>query len=157
MFDWVMKSAVAPLILRLALAAVFIIHGSEMVRPEHQWGATWYTHAAEARAKPGEPPEIMEPLRTAPAQMAVAWGEFIGGIALGVGFLTRLAALGLIAIMAGAIYFVHWTHGFDITKGGFEYNVVIIAVCLVLILTGGGTLAVDRFFRLRRKPVVQPK
>ena len=67
------------------------------------------------------------------------------------GFLTRLAALGLIGIMAGAIARVHWEHGFNIVKGGYEYNMLIIVVCIALILTGPGSVAVDRFFHLRRR------
>jgi putative oxidoreductase len=132
------KNVLVPLLLRLALAAVFIFHGVHMVSgPDHEWGAAWMT-----------PPLTPQP---APVQLAVAWGELIGGVALAVGFLTRLAALGLIAIMAGAIATIHLPNGFDIGKGSYEYNVVIIAVCLCLVLGGPGPIAVDRFFRLRRK------
>jgi uncharacterized membrane protein YphA (DoxX/SURF4 family) len=53
--------------------------------------------------------------------------------------------------MAGAIAQVHWQHGFDNRAGGFEYNFLILVVCLALILVGGGNLAVDRVFRLRRR------
>jgi putative oxidoreductase len=156
MFDVMMKSTVVPLILRLALAAVFIYHGSQMISPENNWGAAWANRAAERQSEQtGKPPEVLEPLRNPAAQLAVAWGEFLGGVALALGLLTRLAALGIIVIMAGAIYTVHLPHGFDITQHGYEYNVVIIAVCLALILMGGGTLAADRWVRLRRKPIVR--
>jgi putative oxidoreductase len=84
-------------------------------------------------------------------QVAVAWGELLGGIAMLLGFLTRLAALGLIVIMAGAIALVHWPNGFSIIQGGYEYNIVLIGICIALILTGGGPLAMDRWFRLRPK------
>jgi putative oxidoreductase len=79
----------------------------------------------------------------------VAWGQLLGGVAMLLGFLTRLAALGLIVIMAGAIATVHWEHGFNLLEGGYEYNVVLIGVGLVLLLTGGGNLAADRVFRAR--------
>lgn len=131
------KNALVPLLLRLALAAIFIFHGLDMVSgPDHAWGATW-------NRNPGAPP--------APAQLAVAWGELIGGIALALGFLTRLAAIGIIVIMVGAIATVHWPHGFSITQGGFEYNFAIIIMCLCLVLGGPGPFAVDRVFRLRRQ------
>ncbi len=137
MFSIFCKNTLVPLLLRLALAAIFIFHGLDLVGgPDKQWGASW-NKTSEA------PP--------AAAQLAVAWGELIGGIALGIGFLTRLAALGIIAIMAGAIATVHWPNGFDIRQGGYEYNVAIIAVCLCLVLGGPGPFAVDRFFRLKRK------
>jgi putative oxidoreductase len=131
------KNVLAPLLLRLALAAVFIFHGVKMVSgPDNDMGAAWMRGD-------NAPP--------APVQLAVAWGELVGGVALGVGFLTRLAALGIIAIMAGAIANVHLPHGFDIAQGGYEYNVVIITICVCLVLGGPGPVAVDRFFRLRRK------
>jgi uncharacterized membrane protein YphA (DoxX/SURF4 family) len=153
MIDAVLKNYVVPLILRLGLAAIFIFHGLQLVSQENEWGAAWMTRNVQAQKEKAEkegtaPPEEPPP---APVQMAVAWGELIGGIALALGFLTRLAALGIAAIMVGAIALVHWPHGFDLRQGGFEYNFLIIMVCLALILVGGGYLAVDRFFRLRRK------
>jgi putative oxidoreductase len=143
MLEHFVKNTAVALLLRLALAAIFIYHGVHLVSGEgHQWGAAWMNAAAAEHS--AEPPP-------AAVQLAVAWGELIGGIALGLGFLTRLAALGIIAIMAGAIATVHAPNGFDITKGGYEYNLLIIVVCLVLVLLGGGNLAVDRFLRLRRR------
>jgi putative oxidoreductase len=131
------KTVLVPLLLRLGLAAVFVYHGLHHVGgPENEWGAAW-NKAQDAPA--------------APEQLAVAWGELIGGIALALGFLTRLAALGIAAIMAGAIATVHLDHGFDITQGGYEYNVILIVMCVCLILGGPGPIAVDRFFRLKRK------
>jgi putative oxidoreductase len=137
MFTLFCKNAIVPLLLRFALAAVFIYHGLNLVSTEgNEWGARW-------NKSEGAP--------AAPVQLAVAWGELIGGIALAVGFLTRLAALGIIAIMAGAIALVHWPNGFDIQKHGFEYNFVLIVVSLCLVLCGPGPFAVDRFFRIRRQ------
>jgi putative oxidoreductase len=144
MFEAFVKNTLAALLLRLALAAIFIYHGFHLVGDDgNQWGAAWMN--AEAANHEAQPP-------AAPVQLAVAWGQLLGGIALAVGFLTRLAALGIIAIMAGAIATVHWPNGFDISKGGYEYNMLIVVACLTLLLLGGGTVAVDRFFRLRRKP-----
>src|SRR5262249_38551440 len=131
MFDALAKHTLVPLILRLALAAVFIYHGIDLVSKDG--GTNW------------------NPQQSVPVQVAVAWGQLIGGIALALGFLTRLAALGIAVSMVGAIAPVHWEHGFALRQGGYEYNVVLIAVCVALMLTGGGTLAVDRVFRLRAK------
>jgi putative oxidoreductase len=134
MIDAVTKNTLAPLILRLCLAAVFIYHGMDLV--SKSGGTAWNSEMS------------------VPLQAAVAWGQLLGGIAMLLGFLTRLAAIGLAAIMAGAIATVHLPHGFAINNPegqGYEYNVVLIGICLVLVLTGGGTLAVDRWFRLRRK------
>jgi putative oxidoreductase len=137
MFTAFCKNTLIPLLLRVALAAIFIFHGLNMVGgPDNGWGANW-----------DKRPEA----QPAPVQLAVAWGELIGGVALALGFLTRLAAVGIILIMAGAIATVHWPHGFDIRNGGFEYNFAIIILCLCLVLGGPGPLAVDRFFRFKRK------
>ena len=135
MFDAVAKNTLVPLVLRLALAAIFVFHGAALVKPDTGWGANW----------------MKETPQPAAVQLAVAWGQLIGGIAMALGFLTRLAALGLIAIMGGAIYLVHWPNGFDIRQGGYEFNMLIIAACLALVLMGPGTVAVDRFFRIRRR------
>jgi putative oxidoreductase len=134
MIDSVVKNMVVPVLLRFALAVVFIYHGLSLVSPEKQWGAGWMP---EATPQP------------AAVQLAVAWGQLIGGIAMALGFLTRLAALGLAIIMVGAIYLVHLPNGFDISSGGFEYNFVLIVICAALLLTGGGSLAVERLFRLK--------
>jgi putative oxidoreductase len=129
-----MKNTVAPLILRLCLAAVFIYHGMDLVGKSG--GSAWHRDLPVVQ------------------QVLVAWGQLLGGIAMLLGFLTRLAAIGLAAIMVGAIALVHWPHGFSLGNPdgpGYEYNVVLIGICLALLLTGGGTLAVDRWFRLRPK------
>jgi putative oxidoreductase len=137
MFDTVLKGTLGPLVLRIGLAVIFIYHGLGKVNADTNWGSAW---------NPGLPPY---------QQVAVAWGELLGGAALAVGFLTRLAALGIIAIMAGAIYTVHGQNGFALVnpsqpgKLGFEYNFALIVMSLALVLLGGGTLAVDRIFRLR--------
>ena len=136
MFSLLARNTVVPLLLRLMLAAIFIYHGWWLIGgPEHQWGANWM---------PGQP---------APVQLAAAWGQLLGGIAMLFGFLTRLAALGLIVIMAGAIYLVHLPNGFDIRNHGFEYNAAIVTMCLCLLLGGPGPFAVDRFVRLKRKKI----
>jgi len=134
MYDTFIKSTIAPLILRLCLAAVFIYHGMDLVGKSG--GTAW------------------NPNLPVWQQVLVAWGQLLGGIAMLLGVLTRLAAIGLIVIMAGAIALVHWPYGFSLGNPdgpGYEYNVVLIGVCLVLFLTGGGHLAADRWIRLRPK------
>ena len=139
MLTIVVKNTVTPLLLRLMLGAIFIYHGLDLVTGQgHQMGANW------------------NPSLPAAAQLAAAWGQLLGGIALALGFLTRLAALGIIAIMCGAIATVHWPHGFSVQNGGFEYNAAIIVMCLCLVLGGPGPIAVDRVFRLRRRAPETP-
>jgi putative oxidoreductase len=135
MFDTFAKNTLGPLILRCGLAVIFVYHGLGKVNAETDWGATW------AQKMP-DPPH-------ATVQMAVAWGELVGGIALGLGLLTRLAALGIAAIMAGAIATIHWEHGFPLPHG-FEYNFAIIVMCAAILVMGPGNMAIDRVVFRRR-------
>ena len=77
--------------------------------------------------------------------------ECFGGLAVFVGLLTRLAALGLIAVMVVAIAKVHWRNGFFLNmslqpgKGhGFEFNFALIGMALALLVGGGGAKSLDR-------------
>jgi putative oxidoreductase len=135
MLETLTRGTLVPLLLRFGLAVIFIYHGLDLVRQD--WGIGW------AANKPDAPPEVVQAL--------VAWGELVGGIAMALGFLTRLAAVGLAVIMIGAVATVHWPNGFDIRKGGYEYNFAILVICAAVFLLGPGTLAVDRVFRFRRR------
>ena len=145
MFDALCKHVLVPLLLRAGLAVIFIDQGLELVRPENDWGASW---ASKAWARQNLP--LPEPLQGSVSQMAVAWGELAGGVALALGFLTRLAALGLAAVMAGGAYTVYLTYGPDLRNHGYEYNFAVLVLCAAVFLLGGGALAVDRVFRRRR-------
>ena len=76
--------------------------------------------------------------------------EGLGSIGLIIGFLTRVAAFGILCNMIVAIWMVHWPHGFFMNwfgnqKGeGFEYHLMAIAICLALLISGGGKWSVDR-------------
>ena len=67
--------------------------------------------------------------------------EMAGGFAVGVGVLTQIAALGLILIMLGSIQkklFV-WHTGFWGDKSyGWHYDLLFVAMNLVIATTGGG-------------------
>ena len=128
---------IVPLLLRFALAVVFIYHGFDKVGSGNGFGFDW-------AAKMADPP-------ARPLQAMVAWGELMGGIAIALGVLTRLAALGIIAIMLGAIFTVHGKAGFSGLQGGYEYNFVLIMVAASLVLTGAGTLSLDRVIHLKMR------
>jgi putative oxidoreductase len=73
--------------------------------------------------------------------------EFAGGLGVVSGVLAQLAALGLILVMLGAIQkkiFV-WHTGFWGKSGtnGWSYDLMLVAMCLVIATTGGGTLGLQ--------------
>ena len=67
--------------------------------------------------------------------------ELAGGLGVAFGVLTQLAALGLILVMLGAIQkkiFV-WKTGFwGKASDGWHYDLLLVAMCLVIATTGGG-------------------
>lgn len=72
----------------------------------------------------------------------VALLEFFGGIALIIGLLTRLAALGLAIDMLGAILLVHLAAGFFL-PGGYEFVLLLFAAALAVATAGPGSFSVD--------------
>jgi putative oxidoreductase len=93
-------------------------------------------------------------------QTAVGWVELICGVLLVLGLLTRLASLVVITDMAAAIYLVTGRRGFfgmgadphgETFRPGFEYNVVIILVCLALLALGSGRFSLDQLIFNRKK------
>ncbi len=67
--------------------------------------------------------------------------ELAGGLGVAFGVLTQLAALGLILIMLGAIQkkIVVWKTGFwGKHSDGWHYDLLFVAMCLVIATTGGG-------------------
>jgi putative oxidoreductase len=66
-----------------------------------------------------------------------------GGALLAAGLATPLAASALTATMITAIETVHAKNGPWVTKGGYEYNVVLIASLLALVEVGPGALSLD--------------
>jgi putative oxidoreductase len=144
MFEGIALRTFVPLLLRAALAAVFIFHGLEKVHPDNDYGLRWATVAMQDRT----PPVLKD---APPLQALVAWGELLGGVAIALGLLTRIAAVGLIIIMVGAIMTATGAQGFSAVRGGYEYNYVLILVAAALALSGAGTFSLDRVVRLNMR------
>jgi putative oxidoreductase len=67
--------------------------------------------------------------------------ELAGGLGVALGVLTQLAALGLILVMLGAIQkkLLVWHTGFwGKHSDGWHYDLLFVAMCLVIATTGGG-------------------
>ena len=117
----------ALLVLRLAVATVFIAHGyAKLFVMGHTAVAGFFTGL-------GIPLPGL-------ASWAVALLEFGGGLALALGLFTRILALLFVADMLGAIGFALFPHGF---LGGFEFEFLLGAGALTLALAGAGAYSLD--------------
>jgi len=123
----------ALLVLRLALAVIFILHGyQKLFVMGHAGVEGFFTQL-------GIPlPGI--------AAWCVALLEFGGGIALAAGLFTRPLALLFVADMMGAICFALLPKGF---AGGYEFEFLLAAGSLAVAIGGGGSPSVDE--RMRAK------
>jgi len=93
-------------------------------------------------------------------QLAVAWGEVLCAAALILGVLTRLSAALMALVQVGAIASVTYVIGFSAVRGiGYEFNLVLIAVCLTLVVQGPGMWSFDTWRSSKQKPkvAVQPQ
>ena len=126
-------------ILRIVAGLVFIAHGGQKLFVFGLDGVTaGFTQMGIPLAA------ISAPL--------VALVEFFGGIALVLGLLTRLAAVGLAVTMLGAIFFVHLAAGFFLPNGS-EFALILLAAAVSLALTGAGEFSLDGL-RARRRGLV---
>jgi putative oxidoreductase len=85
----------------------------------------------------------------------VILGESLGALGLIAGFLTRFCAAGVLMIMAGAVVMAHASNGFFMNWSGkqggegFEYHILAIALCIPLLISGGGRLSADGYIAKR--------
>lgn len=72
-----------------------------------------------------------------------ALAEFGGGLLLALGLVTPLACAAIAAAMLVAVGLVHWPKGFWNSKGGYEFNLSILAAIVALAFTGPGAISID--------------
>ena len=114
------------LILRVGVTVSFLYHGIDKIK---MW-----------KMKPSEemPASMLKQLRL----LSVV--EPLGAVAVLFGFLTQLAALGFVIIMIGAMNLkINQMKKSFAEPGGWELDVILLAGCLALILTGPGTISLD--------------
>ena len=77
-----------------------------------------------------------------PAELAVLIGllEFVGGLVLILGVLTRISSALLIGYMIGAILIVKISKGF---VGGYELDLLLLAGAASLLITGPGRVSIE--------------
>jgi putative oxidoreductase len=132
---------IAPLMIRIPLGLIFMAHGSQKLLG--LFGGQGLTGTFKTfEEKLGIPPIFT---------LLVIVAECGGGFGILTGFLTRLSAAGVAAVMLVGIYKVHWAHGFFLNissvagRGhGIEYNIALLGMALYLLIAGGGRWCLDR-------------
>ncbi len=126
------------ILLRLALGIVIFPHGAQKLLG--WFGGGGLSATIEFFGQMGMPAIIT---------VLVMVAEFFGSLGLFFGFLTRLGALGIGMVMAGAMFMVHWQNGFFMNWSGnqagegFEFHILAIGLALALLVKGGGRWSVD--------------
>jgi putative oxidoreductase len=136
----------ALLLVRIGLGAILVLHG---------WNH-WRLQGAQRQI------DYLTQLH-APYPTVAAWAgivfEFVGGLFLIVGFLTPLVGLLVLLQQILVIAYTNWTRWPALLNpdgsynGGYEYNVALGLLGLVLLCMGGGLAAVDQLFRRRKSEV----
>jgi putative oxidoreductase len=130
----------ATAILRLVLGVIFFAHGAQKMLG--WFGGYGFTGTMGFFTSVMHIPALF-------AFLAIC-AEFFGGLGLILGFLTRIAALGVFSNMIVAIAMVHGQFGFFMNwtgaqKGeGFEYHLLVLAVTTFLMIRGAGAASIDR-------------
>lgn len=134
-------SDIAALILRVTAGAIFLPHGWPKIAGEG--GASAF--AADMAANYGIPAALGH---------LAAWSEVVGAILLVVGLLTRVDALLLAGTMFVAAFVVLLPDAlYEVPAGeikafaalrGIETPLALLAICVALVLTGGGRFSLDR-------------
>ena len=122
--------------IRLALAAVMIAHGSQKVL------GTFGGSGFKAFTAGNTPFGFMRP--TWLWLGAAALSELLGGVLVGLGFLTRVGAFFIACVMLTAIVGVHLPGGFFAANRGYEYPLALLAMAVGLLISGGGQASVDK-------------
>ena len=117
--------------MRLAVGVIFIVHGfSKFGNPGF---GGWISSM-------GIPAEM---------QIPIALAEFIPGILLLVGVLTRISASLISIVMLGAIFLVKGASSLT-GEHGYELDLILLASCLVVIVAGPGRVSLS--YALKKVP-----
>jgi putative oxidoreductase len=108
--------------LRAAVGVIFIVHGSGKFNP----GFLGFMEML------GLPPEM---------QIPIALAETVPGILLLIGVFTRLSASLISIVMLGAIFYVKQA-GSLTGERGFEFDLILLAACLVVMIAGPGRISI---------------
>jgi putative oxidoreductase len=133
-------AALGLLVVRLIVGLIVAAHGAQKLFG--WWGGPgmtgWVGAMNRMRIRPPVPWAWMSAL-----------AELLGGLGLAVGLLNPLPSFAILGSMLVAIALVHWPRGFWTTKGGYEFNLTIIAAIAAVALAGPGAYSLDALFGIR--------
>jgi putative oxidoreductase len=127
---------------RLGLGIVMVAHGSQKVL------GTFGGPGFNTFISGNTPFSFMRPTWLWLA--AAAFAEFLGGILVIIGLFTRVSAFLIGCVMLTAIVGVHWPNFFASNRG-YEYPLVLLAMSLALLISGGGAASADLAMSGRRR------
>ena len=110
--------------MRAAIGVIFIVHGSG------KFNAGFVGFLTGPLGFPAE------------MQIPIALAEMIPGILLLIGIFTRMSASLLSIVMLGAIFYVKQA-GSLTGERGFEIDLILLASCLVVIVSGPGRVSIS--------------
>ena len=128
-------------LLRIALGVLIFPHGAQKLG---LFGGSGYAATTDFFSSQLGVPAWLTTL--------VVTAEFVGGLLLVVGLLSRLVALALVADMVGAATLVHLPNGFFWTDGGVEYLLLLMVVALAVAVRGSGAFSLDHVLAARAEP-----
>lgn len=141
--------AIAPLVARVSLGLVLFPHGAQ-----HALG--WYGGYGFRGTLGWMTGTLGFP---APAAALAITVELLAPIALVLGLGGRLASLGIIGLMLGALsthvangFFMNWFGTRPAGAEGFEYHLLAIALASVVLVAGSGALSLDRSLARAARP-----
>jgi putative oxidoreductase len=129
----------ALLVLRLVVGLLFAGHGAQKLFGS--FGGSGLAATSENFDRMGLRPGRFH-------ARAAGAAELSGGLLLALGLFTPIAALLIVAVMTAAVMAVHGKNGVWNTDGGFEFNLVLVAVAFAVTGIGPGEWSLDSAFGL---------
>ena len=119
--------------MRAAVGVIFIVHGFG------KFGNPGFGGWISSMGIPAE------------MQIPIALAEFVPGVLLLIGVLTRISASLISIVMLGAIFFVKGASSLT-GEHGYELDLILLAACLVVIVAGPGRISLS--YLLKKIPRV---